>query len=397
MTAGLATFRERPMTSTAPATIEWHILTGEYPPQEGGVSDYTQLVARGLADAGDHVIVWAPPFSSVLPASHPRIDVRRLPDRFGRRSLQVMAHALDRATAHHRLLVQYVPHAFGWKGANLPFCVWLRTRRRDHVWIMFHEVAYPFEARGGLRRNALAAANGLMASFAGAAAERTFVSIPAWKPGVESVTRQGTPLNWLPVPSAIEVAEDGRRSAEIAEQYSHGWPLVGHFGTYGALIAPLVTSTIVSLIGGSDCRVLLIGRGSSEARATMVAAHPELTDRVHATGPLTASEISHHICACALMMQPYPDGISSRRTSAMAALAHGVPVVTTEGPLSDPVWRESAAVVLASAGDAHALANAVASLASDPVRQRDLSRRGLDLYDSRFDIRHTIAALRASA
>ena len=26
----------------------WAILTGEYPPQPGGVSDYTRLVARGI-------------------------------------------------------------------------------------------------------------------------------------------------------------------------------------------------------------------------------------------------------------------------------------------------------------------------------------------------------------
>ena len=29
----------------------WHIITPEYPPQLGGVSDYTQLIAKGLAAA----------------------------------------------------------------------------------------------------------------------------------------------------------------------------------------------------------------------------------------------------------------------------------------------------------------------------------------------------------
>ena len=39
----------------------WAILTGEYPPQAGGVSDYTRLVAEGLAAVGDEVAVYAPP------------------------------------------------------------------------------------------------------------------------------------------------------------------------------------------------------------------------------------------------------------------------------------------------------------------------------------------------
>ena len=41
-------------------THTWHIITGEFPPQEGGVADYTRQVARGLANAGDDVVVWAP-------------------------------------------------------------------------------------------------------------------------------------------------------------------------------------------------------------------------------------------------------------------------------------------------------------------------------------------------
>ncbi len=40
--------------------MTWHIITGEYPPAIGGVSSYTQLVAEGLAAAGDAVHVWCP-------------------------------------------------------------------------------------------------------------------------------------------------------------------------------------------------------------------------------------------------------------------------------------------------------------------------------------------------
>jgi hypothetical protein len=40
--------------------IRWHMITGEYPPQAGGVSDYSRVVARGLAAAGDTVHVYAP-------------------------------------------------------------------------------------------------------------------------------------------------------------------------------------------------------------------------------------------------------------------------------------------------------------------------------------------------
>jgi hypothetical protein len=43
-----------------PRRAQRHIITPEYPPQPGGVSDYTAQVATGLAEAGDEVQVWCP-------------------------------------------------------------------------------------------------------------------------------------------------------------------------------------------------------------------------------------------------------------------------------------------------------------------------------------------------
>jgi hypothetical protein len=41
--------------------VAWAIVTGEYPPQTGGVSDYTPQVALALANLGDPVHIFAPP------------------------------------------------------------------------------------------------------------------------------------------------------------------------------------------------------------------------------------------------------------------------------------------------------------------------------------------------
>jgi len=396
MSAEAAVARQASVVSARSAALEWHILTGEYPPQSGGVSDYTRSVARGLAAAGDYVVVWAPPANEAGALRDPGVEVRRLPDFYGLRSLRVLSSALDGATRPHRVLVQYVPHAFGWKAANVPFCLWLRSRRRDRVWVMFHEVAYPFDRAAGITRNLLAAVNRVMAWLVGGAAERAFVSIPGWRAGVGRVTLDGTPVTWLPVPAAITVVDDPPAADDIAARYGQGHPLVGHFGTYGDLIAPLVESAIVSLLGRTDCHVLLMGHGSTDARARLVLRHSESGARVHAAGTLPADDVSRHIRACAVMLQPYPDGISSRRTSAMTALAHGVPVVTTEGPLTESMWRTADAVALAPVGDADALALMVAALIADPIGRADLAGRGRALYDGQFDLRHTIAALRCS-
>jgi glycosyltransferase involved in cell wall biosynthesis len=381
----------------------WHIITGEYPPQPGGVSDYTRLVARGLADAGDRVVVWAPPLNgsaAAVPSGDDPdtgIELNRLPDRFGRQSLRQLSEGLDRTAAPHHLLVQYVPHAFGWKAANVPFCMWLRSRRRDSVWVMFHEVSYPFNSRAGLTHNALAAVNWLMASLVGHAAERAFVSIPAWREGVGAVTAAGTPITWLPVPSGIPVVRDPSGSAAIRARYGRSRPLVGHVGTYGALIRPLLEACLPALVERSDCRMLLIGRGSESARDQAIAREPRLADRLHATGPLAPDDLSRHVSACDVMLQPYPDGVSSRRTSVMVALSHRVPLVTTSGALTETMWQQTGAAVLVPAADAVALADAAARLMADPGRCTALASRAAAIYDEQFDLRHTIAALRATA
>jgi hypothetical protein len=351
------------------------------------------MVAAGLAGAGDQVVVWAPRSDGVDPRD-PRVDVRRLPDRFGPRSLGLLSAALDRAPAPHRLLVQYVPHAFGWKAANVPFCLWLRSRRKDGVWVMFHEVAYPFDRGAPLIRNGLAVVNRLMALLVGSAAERAFVSIPAWRSGVGSVTRAGTPVMWLPVPSLIAVAGERQASADLRARYGQGRPLVGHFGTYGDSIAPMLDACLPDLVERSDCRVLLLGYNSHAACRQLVANHPGLTGRVHGSGTLIPDDVSHHVSACDVMLQPYPDGVSSRRTSAMVALSHAVPIVTTIGPLTEPIWQTSGAAVLVPVGDPAQLAAATSSLLTDAGRRAILSRHAAALYDQQFDLRHTISALR---
>ena len=73
---------------------------------------------------------------------------------------------LDRELARKRpdrILIQYVPHAFGLKAMNLPFAAWIavRARRVAPIWVMFHEVAFPF-VRRPLKHNVLAVVNRAM-------------------------------------------------------------------------------------------------------------------------------------------------------------------------------------------------------------------------------------------
>jgi glycosyltransferase involved in cell wall biosynthesis len=379
--------------------MRWHILTGEYPPTEGGVADYTQLVARGLATAGDAVTVWAPAVASETDACG--VTVRGLPDHFGARALAVLGRELASERPPYRVLVQYVPHAFGWKGSNVPFCLWLRSQRRAPIWVMFHEVAFPVARHQRLAENGLGIVTRGMAALVASAAERAFVSIPAWEPMVRRAAAPMTPIEWMPVPSTIAVDADGAGAERVRARYgrrarpSGDAPLIGHFGTFGRLVRPLLFDAVPVVLRATTAGMLLIGRGSDEVAAEMGQRWPDVRARIWGAGGLDAREVSHHVAACDLMLQPYPDGVSSRRTSVMVALAHGRPVVTTTGPLTEQLWGEARGVAICPVGDSEALARACAAFLTHSPEAADRSTSARALYASQFDLRHTLAMLRA--
>ena len=376
-----------------PAT-RWVLITGEYPPEPGGVSDYTRLVARGLAAAGDEVHVWAPAASpSSSEPSDPGVSVHRLRGKFGRRDIEMLDSSLNRLAKPFRLFVQYVPHAFGRKGMNVPFCWWL-SRRAEPMWVMFHEVVFPLSRRQPLTHNILGMATRLMASLVARKAERIFVSIPAWKAYLPQNSKRR--VAWLPVPSNIATTVSAETVAAIRGRVAPNEQLIlGHFGTYGRHVASLLADVLPNLLMADSQRTgLLVGKGSDAFAAGLMAERPMMRGRIVASGALDHEQTAAHLAACDCLIQSYPDGVSSRRGSLMAGLALGLPIVTNAGPLTDPVWRKAEAVVLAASPSPADLIDAVEDLLAEPQRIQHLRRRAAAAYQSYFALERTIEALR---
>ena len=96
------------------AKITWAIISGAYPPQTAGVSDYTRHFAEALAAAGDEVHVWAPVSREIVPTDT-GVTVHCLPDKFGIRSLIGLHDALSRLPQPRCCVLQYVPQSFGFR------------------------------------------------------------------------------------------------------------------------------------------------------------------------------------------------------------------------------------------------------------------------------------------
>lgn len=374
-------------------TTTWHMITPEFPPGTGGVSGYAEQIASGLRLEGDVVHVWCPTADGP-----PVLWIHRQPKWLGPRSLKELGRQLDEFPGPRRLLVQWLPHGYGFRTMNLPFCIWLwsRARRGDIVEIVAHEAFLRFR-EGNWKQDCAAFVHRLMTIILLRAAERVWMSTPAWEPMWRPYCfgRQISFI-WLPIPSNIPVA--GRREdvSAVRQRYAPaGQTILGHFGTYGQHIGGILQQVLPPLLRGRPDKIfLLLGRDGDAFQRDFIARWPELAHQVFAPGTLQTAEVSSHLSACSLLLQPYPDGVTTRRTSVMAGMAHGVPVVTTSGELTEALWIESGAVAMTPAGEWGQFVQEAERLLASPDNLDWVGRRGRELYTERFETSKSITALR---
>jgi glycosyltransferase involved in cell wall biosynthesis len=143
----------------------------------------------------------------------------------------------------------------------------------------------------------------------------------------------------------------------------------------------------------AECAIEAIARARGAAALTVLnlGAEPppiRLPDgvEVRTPGTLGPEQLSRHLHASDLALLPLKRGLSTKRTTMMTALAHGVAVLGLRGFETESFLVESTdALMLTPIGDRRAYADAASELAGDPNRLAELGSAGRRLYESRFD------------
>ncbi len=377
----------------------WAVITGEYPPQRGGVADHCGILASLLASEGDHVEVWAPPHPGRQVGDISGIRIHDLPARYNLATLRLLHRQLAALSEDTIILLHYVPQMYGWRGMNVAFCWLMALRRPAKLWIMFHELYMPFGWRVPLKHQLLGLVQRLMVVLLLRSSAKVLVTIPRWG----SLLQRWTPQTLRPVlapipsniiqgvpqdPQVLAVLDSLRARLEIVPES----PIVGHFGSFGAAIAKFLSLSIpVVLASPPYPAMLLIGYGAADFAATLKPSlPPRNAARVYSIDAAPGADIAALIGLCQVMMQPYPDGVTTRRSTMMACLSLNKAVVTNLGPLSDPLWAESRATRLVPPNAPVAMARAVSKLLLDGKTCSELGEIGLELYMSNFSWDHLI-------
>lgn len=283
---------------------------------------------------------------------------------------------------------------------NLPFCLWLSSRRSDSVWVMFHEYAYQLRWGLTLPHTVLGCVTPAMAALVAARADKVFVSTTTWEPLIPRSIRRSKPIIWLPVPSNLPLSPSENRILRKRAETDAGKNsiVIGHFGTYGPVVAPLVLEVLPLLLSASPTRHgLLMGRNSREFLAQVTDRHPDLRSRIVATGALPSADLPARFRECDVMLQPYPDGVTTRRGSFMAGLSLGLPVITNAGESTEPIWFEEDAFILAKDSSPVSIVSAAEDFLSAPGRWNEVRSKATDLYHRRFSLARSLDIIRDAA
>lgn len=100
----------------------------------------------------------------------------------------------------------------------------------------------------------------------------------------------------------------------------------------------------------------------------------DLQERIIWTGYTTPAEVSANLMATDICLLPYRDGVSFRRGSFMAALAHGLPIITTTPAVELPELRHRENIYLVPPAAPVALAAAVSAVQRDGALREQLAR-----------------------
>jgi glycosyltransferase involved in cell wall biosynthesis len=367
------------------------LITGEYPPMQGGVGAYTQNLARALAAAGHecHIVTDRAarppnPERKISGLSRP-IDIgfARFYPHIRNWRWPMLARLADTVLQHEFDIVniQYQAAAYSMRSPAANFIPW-RLKGIAKTVVTFHDlrVPYLFPKAGVLRWQAiLFMARHAVGNIATNTADADVLRAQTGKPVVE-----------IPIGSNIQtypVTEETILEARAKWELPVDATLLAYFGF---LNESKGADTLLRAVAGLERSVHLLfvgGRtGSSDStnnEAFLVyldglIGELGIQERVHWTGFVAAEMVSTYLQAADMVVMPYRDGASLRRGTLMAALAHGRPLITTAPQKPLTALRDHENCLLVPVDDVRALVAAVQALRADPELGASLGVRAAE-------------------
>jgi glycosyltransferase involved in cell wall biosynthesis len=369
-------------------------LIGEYPPMQGGIADHTAYLAQHLTplNVDSSILIsrrWQetePPESAeniLEQTSGTLAVVHPLVPNWGWRCWSAVAGYL-KAHRPDFLHIQYQAAAFD-LGGWVNWLPWYLKKRRvpTPVVTTFHDLRIPyiFPKAGSFRWKSVLA----LARYS----DGVICTNRADLHTLQNSLTSPPPLKLVPLGSNVDSqppADFERTAWRSRYQAGEQTLLLAYFGFLNESKGgeELIEALALLRQQGLDARLLFIGGDVGHADPTNVAYAQRvqalierfsLSEFVYRTGYVDLRQVSANLLAADAVVMPYRDGVSFRRTTLIAALRHGCPVVSTApaDPALIPEILPGQNMLLAPPQDAVNLALAIAPLAADLNLRRQLA------------------------
>src|SRR3990167_4728947 len=358
------------------------IISPAFPPDNSGVGDYTEMLAEGLSDKHEVIVITSE--QKGLPQKEKgRFHILREIKKWGVYNLFSIL-SIVKQFSPDLIIVQYVSFLYVKGGINITFplfAVCLRVRYR--VMTMVHE---PFISFGhSVKYFLISIVQRLMLFFLIIGSDRIGVSIKVWERVLKRFFfwRKGD-FRWIPIPSNIKIST----KTNIPEKLSrfNKKPLLAFFGSFHITkMVEFLTASLDALVKkGYDAGLIVIGQDEKEISAYIKELPDYLKGRIFCTGYCSSEDVSQYLSITDIFLLPLIDGVSSRRTSLMAALKHGLPVVTTKGFLTDDIFLQEDFTLLSPPTDKSLFVANVVRMAEDEKLKDAIGKKGREAYEKYF-------------
>lgn len=347
------------------------------PPTLDGIGDHTARLAEALSRRATVRVLTAQDESNPIPG----VPVEPAFTHPPRRGVLELTSAVQ-ADPPDWLFLQFNQFSYGRWGLNpfLPAALYRAKQRCPdmRLAVLFHEDFLP----------ATTWKNAVMTTWQrpqfwmlGRLADHVFFSIEPWVRQYRSWFPD-TPVDHLPVGSNIPHVDADREAVRETLGIDDGTFVAGVFGSLheSRLLSHIRTAADAIRDEADDALLLYVGPDGEEFQRAMNGV-PVLD-----AGRLSARAVSRHFQAMDLYLAPFIDGVSTRRGSFLVGLQHGLPTVSTHGPLTDPMFRDhdGTTFALAPADDPYAFGRAVAALHRTPERRSAMKSGARRLFEDDF-------------
>lgn len=354
----------------------------------GGMGDYTRELARSLTNLG------ARPW--ILTSSRAKIESIDLPfvvvpliRRWDFSSLALIQRVISQKSPEI-VHLQYQAAAYGMHPAIHFLPRWLRRiAPRPKVLVTFHDLRIPylFPKARLLRPWAL--------KFLARSCDAVIAADPQDEKAIETwgikkdVFLIPIGSNLPPQPPPGYSPQEWRRSLGV----KGGETLLAYFGFLNQSKGgeELIHALDILTKKGKQTKLLMVGaaEGGSDPtdrahaqKVKKLIAATGLEGQVIWTGYEPSRKVSGHLLAADLCVLPYRDGASFRRGTLMAALAHGLAIITTIPLVTNPQIVDGENMALVPAQDPLALAEKIEALAEDHSQRGHLAEGARQLAQS---------------